>query len=64
MIWSKVNSPDVAPNSETTAAEFTEAATKAFAISLSNFCNAAQNVEAKASPAPSVEVTGPSKQGQ
>ena len=64
MIWSNVNKPAVAPNSDTTPAEFIEAATSAFAMSLSNLCKAAQKVDANASPAPRVDVTGPSKQGQ
>ena len=59
-----VISPAVAPNSETTPAEFMDAAINDFSIFLSNIYKAAQKVEAKASPAPRVEVIGPSKQGQ
>ena len=64
IISSNVSNPAVAPNSETTPEELIDAATKAFSISFPNFINEAQKVEAKASPAPKVEVTGPSKHGQ
>ena len=63
-ISSKVNKPFVAPNFATTPAALIEAAIKEFGISPLNFTNAAQKVEANASPAPRVDVTGPSKHGQ
>ena len=63
-ISSKFKSPCVAPKTETTPAEFIEPARRAFSISMPHFAIDAQNVYAKASPAPSVEVTGPSNGGQ
>ena len=63
-ISSKVKSPSVAPNFETTPAEFTEAYIKALPMLAFVLESAAQNVDAKASPAPSVETIGPSKTGQ
>ena len=63
-ISSKVKSPCVAPNADTTPAEFTDAYIKAWPISNFVLPSAAQNVDAKASPAPNVDTTGPSKTGQ
>ena len=63
-ISSKVKSPSVAPNTETTAAEFTEAYINERPTSRLVRPNAAQKVEAKASPAPNVETTFEGNVGQ
>ena len=63
-ISSKVSKPSVAPNLETTDAEFTEPYISALPMSLLFLNSVAQKVEAKASPAPSVEITSEENVGQ
>ena len=55
---SNVKKPSVAPNLETTEAEFTEPYINERPTSIFVLPRAAQKVDANASPAPNVETTG------